>query len=105
MSSLPEGKTLSTDRRVLYEVPSGFGVTIKNITVVNTDLVNAITITLYTDFDGTPRPITQRDLIIPAGGCGIDDEERHLHAGDRIEGIASVNGIAEVTIFGDEVSV
>lgn len=103
--SLPKGSTLSTDRRVLYEVPSGFSVTIKNITVVNTDPVNAITINLDADFDGTPRPITQHDLIIPAGGCGVDDEERHLHAGNRIEGSASVNGIAEVTIFGDEVSV
>lgn len=95
---------LAASAATLYTAPSGTGVIIKNIKVVNNDSTDR-TFTLYRGGTAAANIISPSvNTNVPAGGSVEWDGTMALAATDTIAGVGSVASMLTCTISGDETS-
>lgn len=85
----------------LYTAPSGTGVIVKHISVVNNDTV-ARTFALSRQGTGATHYITPAAMSIPAGGLAEFDGTMAMAATETLSGVASAATQLTITIDGDE---
>jgi hypothetical protein len=86
----------------LYTVPTGKAAIVKNLRCVNRD-TSQRTFNLYMKTAaGTAQLITPQNMVLPAGGLAVEENEVTLAAGDQIQGDASVASKVDCVISGIE---
>lgn len=99
-TSLPAIFTILSDRSVAFEVPEGKKALVRGMRAVNQS-DDQVTINIYLDVNGESAPLCQKNLPIPGGGMGVDDDDFEMVSGNKIFCDASVGGKVKLTITGE----